>query len=147
MLQLMRRLALLLILPLMVAPALATAKAKTTKSHKTTSSKKAKKPTKAKTTAGKVKSDMESRALIRKKAPLYFKQAERTEIVRINKDGTFSLEGELGATSRGSWRVKQGKIVLKWTTGEEHGYKVTFAGTTPVVEGTKANKAGQYILN
>lgn len=138
----LRSLALLLIVPLTTAVPAFAAKTKTThKSH-------AKKKAAPKSHPGVVKADMEARALLRKKAPFYLDQRFRSEIIRVNKDGTFSREGELGSfNSKGSWKVNKGKIVLKWNTGEEFGYRLTFNGKTPVVAGQKASKANHYVIN
>lgn len=139
----MRWLAVLLVLPLASVPALGKSKKP---AAKTTQTKKA--PAKPKSAPGVTKPDMEARALVRKKAPFIIEERFRGDTIRLNKDGTFSREGELKAyTSQGSWKVTKGKLTLKWNSGEQYGYKITFNGKTPVVAGQKANKSNRYVLH
>lgn len=135
-----------LVLPLFAASALAEKAKGPSRNTAKSRGKSARKA--AKNSPGVVKADMEARALVRKKAPFYLDQRFRGEIIRINKDGTFSREGELGAyNNQGSWRVNKGKIVMKWNTGEQFGYRLTFNGKTPMVAGQRASSSNHYVIN
>lgn len=129
--------ALTVLLALQAFAPLAHAKNKKHKSSKSAS----------KSTPGVAKSDLESRVLVRKRAPFIVEERFRGSNVRLNKDGTFSREGELGSyTSQGHWKVKDGKLKMKWNTGEEYGYALTFKGKTPLVSGQKPSKTNHYVI-
>lgn len=130
--KLLRALTVFLAFQAFAAPAFAKSKR-----HKSTST----------TSAGVAKSDLEGRVLVRKHAPFVVEERFRGANVRFNKDGTFSREGELGSyTSQGHWKVKDGKLKLKWNSGEEYGYKLTFRGKTPLLGGQKPSKANHYVV-
>lgn len=91
--------------------------------------------------------DLSAKVLVRKRAPFVIEEQFRGDSLRINKDGTFAKEGELTSfNSQGKWKVKGGRLVLKWNTGEEYGLGLKFSGKTPVLEGQRPVKGGRYVL-
>ena len=96
---------------------------------------------------GRQRSDIEIRALLRKSAPFYVDEHFRGDTVRINKDGTFSRATEDGGfQTDGHWKVSSGKLKMKWSNGEEYGYRMTFSGHTPLLVGHKPDKSGHYTI-
>lgn len=95
--------------------------------------------------AGVSKNDIEAKALVRKQAPFVVEESTRGDEVRVNKDGSFAMEGQTGSfNSQGRWKVKDGKLMLKWNSGEEYGYSLTFKGKTPLLEKQAPSKEGRY---
>lgn len=140
MLKRLRSLGLLVLVPFLSLPTLAFAKTR----HKTT------KHSAVKTTVkgdGKHRSDPEMRTLLRKQAPFYVEERFRGDTIRLNKDGTFSREGDAGAyATEGHWKIASAKLKLKWSTGEEYSYRMAFSGRTPIIAGHKPNKQRRYVI-
>ena len=141
--KLIRALALFFVLPTFSVETIAKSKHKST--HKV-SSQKVHEP--GKKIVGKARPDLEARALVRKSAPFSLEERHRGHTLRINKDGTFSVEGELRAhATEGRWKVGAGRFKLIWSSGEEYSYPLTFNGKTPLLVGRKATTKGRYVLN
>jgi hypothetical protein len=133
MIRLLRWLTVLIVIPLSL-PVLARPK------HKARAQKAAK-------VSGVAKTDLDAKALVRKRAPIVLEERYRGDHVRLNKDGTFAKESQMGSfTSQGHWKVKSGKLKLKWNTGEEYSYRLLFSGRTPLIAGQKPSKSNHYVL-
>lgn len=92
-------------------------------------------------------SDPEARALLRKAAPFVLIERFKNDTVRINKDGTFSSLASDGAyQTQGHWKISSGKLKLKWSSGEEYDYRVTYSGRTPLIGGHKPDKERRYTI-
>jgi hypothetical protein len=121
------------------------------KTHSKTAHKSHKKKTPHKKTHAKLrghtKSDAEARVLLRKRAPFYLDERHRSEVLRINRDGTFSRSGHTNKYSPdGHWKVRRAKLVLKWNTGENYGYPVRFSGRRVLISNARVNSQGRYVI-
>lgn len=90
--------------------------------------------------------DAQARILVRRHAPLFIDEKHRDDVIQINRDGTFSRGGST-QSQEGHWKVSQGKLLLKWRTGEQYGYPLTFHKNSPLLVGQSATRSGHFVLH